>query len=299
MFKKLGIFFIAWCFILPSIAQELDCQVKVVAPSIQRTDKQIFTSMQNSIFQFMNNRKWTDKKMLSTERINCNLIIEITAAEGVDRFKATVQMQSTRPVFGSGYNSILFNHKDETWEFNYQEFQAMELNLNGSNEQLPSLLGFYAYVMLGLDFDSYKKNGGNTYFNNALKILNSHQGRLGWNRNDGKSNKNKYSIINNILNARFKVLRELYYTYHRKGMDKMYKDVAKSRKLITTQIETLQDLSRTLPNSAFIKMFFNSKVNELVEIYKGGTAAEKSKMITLLSKLDPANASLYQEINKK
>ena len=286
-------------FLMPVVAQELDCQVKVVTPSIQRSDKQIFTSMQNSIFQFMNNRKWTDKKFLSTERINCNLIIEITEAAGVGRFKASVQIQSTRPVFGSGYNSVLFNHKDDSWEFNYQEFQAIELNLNGSNEQLSSLLGFYAYVVLGLDFDSYSKNGGTPYFNNALKILNSHQGKLGWNRNDGKSNKNKFTVINNILNDRFKVLRELYYTYHRNGLDKMHKDLVKARKLITEKLESLQDLSRSLPNSAFLKIFFNSKVNELVEIYKGGTATEKNKMITLLTKLDPANASLYQVINKK
>lgn len=299
MYKKLGILFIALIVIFPSLGQELDCQVKVVAPSIQRTDKQIFNSMQNSIFQFMNNRKWTDKKLTSKERVNCNIIIEITEAPSIDRFKATVQLQSTRPVYGSSYNSILFNHKDESWEFTYQEFQAIEFNLNGSNEQLPSLLAYYAYIVLGLDFDTYSKNGGTTYFNNALKVLNSNQGKLGWNRNDGKSNKNKHSIISNILNDRFKVLRTVMYNYHRKGMDKMYKDVTKSRKVITEEIESLQELSRSLPNAAFIKLFFNAKVNELVEIYKGGTAAEKSKMITLLSKLDPANASVYQDINKK
>ena len=169
---------------IPAMAQELDCQVKVVTPSIQRSDKQIFTSMQNSIFQFMNNRT-------STERINCNIIIEITEAVSIDRFKASVQIQSTRPVYGSAYNSILFNHKDEAWEFSFREFQAIEFNLNGSNEMLPSLLAYYAYLVIGLDFDSYSKNGGTTYFNNVLTILNSNQGKLGWNRNDGKSNQNK------------------------------------------------------------------------------------------------------------
>lgn len=299
MYKKLGILFLLLISLASLKAQELNCQVKVVSPSIQRTDKQIFTSLQNSIFQFMNNRKWTDQKINSKERINCNIIIEITAVPSIDRFKATVQLQSTRPVYGASYNSILFNHKDEAWDFNYQEFQAIEFDLNGSNEQLPSLLAYYAYLILGLDFDTYSKNGGTTYFNNALKVLNSNQGKLGWNRNDGKSNKNKYSIINNILNDRFKVLRTLMYNYHRKGMDKMYKDVTKSRKIITEEIEGLQDLSRSLPNAAFLKLFFNAKVNELVEIYKGGTAAEKAKIITLLTKLDPANSSVYQEINKK
>jgi hypothetical protein len=280
-------------------AQELNCKVKVVSPSIQRTDKQIFESLQNSVFQFMNNRKWTNKKVKNQERIECNFIIEITEFSGVDKFKATVQIQSTRPVYGSTYNSILFNYKDISWSFKYQEFQPLEFNQNATNEQLPSLLAYYANIVLGLDFDSYSKKGGTKYFDQAQAIVNNNQGKLGWNRTDGKGSRNKYYLIQNILNDRFKTLRTLYFTYHRKGMDKMYKDQVKARKKITESIETLQELARSRPNSSFLKMFFTSKADELVQIYKGSTAAEKNKMVTLLSKLDPANAAKYAKIKEK
>lgn len=282
-----------------SNAQELNCKVKVVSPSIQRTDKQIFQSLQNSVFQFMNNRKWTNKKLKNHERIDCNFIIEITEFSGTDVFKASVQIQTTRPVYGSTYNSILFNYKDISWAFKYQEFQPIEFNQNGSNDQLPSLLAYYANIILGLDFDSYSKKGGTKYFNQAQTILNNNQGKLGWNRSDGKGSRNKFYLIQNILNDRFKKLRNLYYTYHRKGLDKMYKDQVKARKKITESIETLQELARSLPNSSFLKMFFTSKSDELVQIYKGSTAAEKNKMVTLLSKLDPANAGKYAKIKEK
>ena len=278
------------------ISQELNCQVTVISPRIQMSNKRIFNTMQQSIWQFMNGRKWTENKYQNNEKIECNIQIEITDAT-TDFFTAEVQINSLRPVFGSGYKSIIFNHRDLDWSFNYVEFQQMDFQENASVSNLTSLLAFYAYIIIGMDYDTYSLEGGTPYFTKAQEIANINVTQAGWEADAGATAlRNRYYLIENILNARYKPFRQLYYDYHRLGLDQMHKEPEEGRKAITKAIKLMEPVARILPNAMYIRVFFDAKVNELVNIYKEAPAADKNKMAELLSRLDPGNTTKYDKI---
>lgn len=294
---KKGLLFVSLLFFYGVIsAQELVCKVQVVSPKVQLTNKQVFTTLQNAVIQFMNNKKWTDDVFAQNEKIECSMMIEITSIVGTDEYKATLQLQTSRPVYNSDYSSPVLMHRDEEIQFKYREFESLEYQENQNLSQLTSLLAFYAYVMIGFDFDTYSPEGGTPYFQQANNILNLNLSNYGWDRRAGTSNKNRFFLMDNILNNRFKPLRSLYYNYHLKGLDAFYTNAEKGRQEITASLTTLQDLVRILPNSMFFKVFFNSKQSELIEIYKGASPNEKVKIIELLGQLDPANKAKYEGI---
>jgi hypothetical protein len=299
MVKKIGLVFICVLFGLQSQAQELNCNVTIISPSIQMSNKRIFNSLQQSIWQFMNATKWTSNKYENGEKIECNLQIEITGAS-TDQFTAKVQMNSLRPVYGSGYKTILFNHLDQDWVFNYVEFQQLNFQENTGGTNLSGFLAFYAYMMIGFDYDSYSLEGGSPYFTVAQNIASLNQNSPGWEPTAGSSSvKNRYYLIENVMNARYKPMRKMYYQYHRLGLDIMHKTPDDGREAITKAIKLMEPVADILPNAMFIKVFFNSKVNELVNIYKGAPASDQNKMIELLSKLDPGNKPKYDKIKEK
>lgn len=277
-------------------AQELNCQVTVISPTIQLSNKRIFTSLQQSIWQFMNARKWTSNAFENGEKIECNMQIEVTSLT-TDRFTAKVQMNSLRPVYGSGYKSLLFNHLDEDWAFNYIEFQQMDFQENANISNLTSILGFYAYMIIGFDYDTYALEGGTPYFTKAQNIATICVNNEGWEPNAGRSSlKNRYHLIENVLNARYKPMRTVYYQYHRLGLDVMHKKPDEGRDFITDAIKLIEPVQQILPNAMYLKVFFNAKVNELVNIYKEAPVSDKNKMIELLGKLDPGNRMRYDKI---
>lgn len=277
-------------------AQDLNINVSVISPKIQRTDKQIFTSLQNSVVQFLNGRKWSKDKIMPIERIQGTLIIEITQEISLNRFMATFQFQTIRPVFGSNYTTQLLNIKDETVEFEYQEMQAMDFQENTNVYNLTGVLGFYAYMAMGVDYDSYGKFAGTDYYNQAKAILDASQSINGWRPNDGLNNRNRFYFLDNLTNDRFRPLRETYYMYHRNGLDIMHKDLDKGRIAIEESLKNIQELCRLLPNAMIIRTFFLAKNKELIQIYKEAPVAEKNRMIELLKKLDPANSNDYDTI---
>jgi len=280
-------------------AQELNCKVTVISPSIQMSNKRIFNSLQQSIWQFMNSKKWTSNKYENGEKIECNLQIEITGA-ATDQFTAKVQMNCLRPVYGSSYKSILFNHQDLDWVFNYVEFQQMDFQENSGGTNLTGFLAFYAYMMIGFDYDSYSLEGGTPYFTTAQNIASLNQNNPGWEPTAGKSSlKNRYYLIENVMNARYKPMRKMYYEYHRLGLDVMHKKPDDGREVITKAIKLMEPVAEILPNAMFIKVFFNSKVNELVNLYKEAPVSDQNKMVELLSKLDPGNTPKYVKIKEK
>lgn len=302
MFSSKPFKVVLWMFVLQALmpalhAQEIKSNVQVIAPSIQMTNKQIFTTLQNTIVQFINNKKWTDDQFEAKEKIEISILIEVTGMAGNnDEFTGVLQIQSSRPVFNSSYKSPLLNYRDDDIYFKYREFESLEFQEGQNLNDLTSLLAFYVYVVLGLDYNSFGDEGGAAFLSKAQNIANVCQTRPGWDASAGKGGRNKFNLAENLTNARFKPMHKLYYNYHRKGLDQFYEKPDEARSEITAALKSVQDLVSILPNAVYVKTFFNTKVSELIEIYKGATAAEKVAAFNLLVQLDPANRQKYEAI---
>ncbi len=277
-------------------AQELNCQVQVLSQQISGTDKRVFDAMQTAIFEFLNNKKWTTETFKTEERIDCSILINITEKVSNDEFKATLQVQSRRPIFKTSYNSPLLNYNDNDIQFKYVENQALEFSENTYTSELTSILAFYANLIIGLDYDTFSINGGTPYLQKALSVVNSAQNASGkgWKAFDG--DKNRYWIINNMLDAPFVPLRECMYNYHRKGLDEMVDNKESGRASILESIENLKKVHETKPLSFSLQVFFNAKSDEIINIFSGGFSDEKSRAINILNEIDPTNSNKYQKI---
>ncbi len=295
------VFILSFCLTLLShigLAQELLCNVKVIDNQIQLTDKRIFRTLEQTIAEFMNNRQWTSEKVAPNERIECNIQIILGSYDIKSyHFTGTMQVQSTRPVYAATYNSVLFNFLDENIEFDFMEFQPMNFNENSFSNNLTSLLGFYAYYIIGLDFDSYGPMAGTPYFQKAMQIANTAQpsGLTGWQPFE-RNLRSRYNLVDNILNDRFKGIREAYYKYHRQGLDVMTKTPDIARKNIFESLQSVQKVFKVAPNTVMLIMFFEAKSDELVNIFKNAPAIEKPKVLDLLSEINIANLSKYEKI---
>lgn len=298
MKKKIFIISIFTLLFSNIYSQDINCKVQVIIPQIQNADKQIYKEMEKAIYEFINNTKWTNDIIQINERIECNLIINIKEQIGVDEFKATAQIQSTRPVFNSSYNSTLLNYMDEDWQFKYILNQPLEFNENENRSNLTSLLAYYVYVMIGLDYDSFSLLGGTSYYQKARQIVNNAQanGGRGWKAFDGT--RNRFVLIDNLLDNSFKPIRESYYTYHRLGMDIMSQNVENGREEIKGLLSTLQKVARAKPNSMLLNLFFSAKNEELIGLFSGALPNEKQAIIQILTEIDPGNSNKYQQISR-
>jgi hypothetical protein len=279
-------------------SQELLCTVKILDNQIQLTNKKIFRTLELALTEYMNNTKWTDEKVMPEERIECNLQIILSSYDvSTNNFQGTLQVQSTRPIYGTSYNSMVFNFLDENINFDYAEFQRMSFNQNVYTDNLTSLFAFYAYYIIGLDYDSFGYLGGTPYFQKALQIANNAQpsSLAGWQPFE-RNLRSRYNLIDNILNERFKPIREAYYKYHRLGLDVMTKTPEAARKSIFESIQLVQKIFKIAPNTVMIIMFFEAKSDELVNIYKNAPSIEKPKVIELLSEINIANINKYEKI---
>lgn len=282
---------------LPDLrAQEIKANVQVIAPSLQLTNKQILTTLQNSIQQFINNRKWTDDVFEAREKIEMSFFIEVKKISNASDFVATLQVQSTRPVFGSNYKSTVFSFNDEDISFAYREFEPLDYQENQNVNDLTSLLAFYVYMALGYDYDSFGELGGTGYFQKAQNIGGLMQGKPGWNQGDGKGQRNRFNLIDGVNNNRFQTVRKLTYRYHRKGMDRMAENTDLARAEITSAIKSLEELYSLSPNNLVTRVFFSTKWPEIVEIYKQAPVAEKNSILELLRKMDSQNSNRYEKI---
>ena len=282
-------------------AQEIYCVVQVLtSPALQvvGNDAKVYKSLENSISEFINNKKWTNDKFQPNERVELKMIITINKKISAEEFEATCQVQSSRPVFGSGYNTVLLNQVDEDWVFKYVEFQPMDFVENNHTANLTSLVAFYALMALGLDYDSFSKDGGTPFFNRAQLIVNAAQSvkEPGWGAFESKGNRNRYWLIENVLSERFRQLREVYYLYHREGLDIMSTDLVKGRAQISKCLEMVQKVFKLNPNTMYLKAFFNAKVDEITGVYSKAPLAEKKKIVDLLEQIDIANYKKYQTI---
>ena len=279
-------------------AQEFKCNVQVLTQAIQSSDKRIYQTLQTAIYEFMNNRRWTADLFQPNERIEFSMIINITEAVSVDEFKATAQIISTRPVFGSGYTTPILNLNDGDWQFKYVENEPLEFSDNATNSNLSSLLAYYAYLVLAYDYDTFSLSGGTTLFQKAQTIVNNCQNlnTKGWKAFE--NTKNRYWMVENNLNPIFKPLREVMYRYHRLGLDAMTSSLDNGRDVIRDCIPNLQKVFRERANSIAMKLFFTAKADEMVNVFGKANPGDRQKIVAGLSEVDPTNISKYQNIMK-
>ena len=283
-----------------TFAQELNCNIQLVTQQIQGTNKQVFQTLQGAIYEFMNNTSWTNHMYDVDERIECNMLFNLQEQISDDQFKGTLQIQVRRPVFNSSYNTVLFNYVDNDLQFEYVEYQPLEFSETSYISGLTSILAYYAYIILGLDYDSFSYEGGTEFFEKAEKIVNNAQNakEKGWKSIESPSRKNRYWLINNILNQDFSPVREFIYRYHRHGLDMMYEKVNEARAEIAEDLILLQKVKREKPDPFmhFLQVVFDAKSDEFANIFKESFQDEKSRVYTLLNEIDPANSNKYEKI---
>lgn len=287
---------IALLLFISSEAQELNCTVSVLSPRIQISDKRIFTTLQTSIMDFMNNTKWSQDKFRQDEKIECSIQIEITEKLSTDDFNGTIQITSRRPVYNSSYNSPLLNYKDNDFKFRYVEYQTLEFNESGNNSNLISVLAYYAYIILGYDYDSYAPLGGTPFFTKAQTIVanSTNSPEAGWKAFE--SQRNRYWLTENILNPIYRPVRNFSYDFHRKGLDTMVKNKDEATRIIMESMEKLRKVHADKPGSVIMKTLFDAKSEEMVNLFTGAAPDIKTNAVTILSEVDGSNSQKYSKI---
>lgn len=295
---------VASLFVVLSIlnleAQELNCQVSIITDArleVTSVEKEIFDQLKQTIYDMMNTTQWTKDKFKVEERINCNIQLQINSIPSPGTYSGSMQIQSSRPSFNSSYNTTVFNFQDDDITFSYSRNSVLIYAPNQFRDNLTSVLAFYAYFIIGMDYDSFSLKGGTPYFNEAQSIVSNAQssGAAGWKSNEA-GKRNRFYLVDNVLHQLFEPLRECNYEYHRNGIDKLYDDKVAGRKAIFDALSKLNKVVATRPNSINLLNFVQAKQVELKNLYADAEVKDKNEIVNLLKRLDPANASKYQEI---
>ncbi|HNQ83258.1 MAG TPA: DUF4835 family protein [Bacteroidales bacterium] len=294
--KRIIIMLFLLASVIQSYSQEFYCNVDVTSKQIQSSDKRIYESMRNAIYEFMNNRQWTNYNYKFNEKLECSILINVVERASTELFRCEMTIASRRPVFNSNYNSPLFNFIDKNVDFEYIENQPLDFNTGTFSSNLTSILAYYAYIMLGLDFDTFQLNGGNPYYEAALSIVNaaSTSSYTGWNSAEG--NKNRFWLVENLTNPAYTGIRSFYYDYHMKGLDIMYEKPEEGRKAILQSLGYLQQVKQSRPGLFFLQIISDAKRDEFVNVFSEGLPTEKTNAVKILNELDPSNAMTYQKI---
>jgi hypothetical protein len=282
------------------IGQELNCQVSIITDArleVTSVEKEIFDQLKQTIYDMMNTTQWTKDKFKVEERINCNIQLQINSIPSPGTYSGSMQIQSSRPAFNSSYNTTIFNFQDDDIQFSYSRNAVLVYAPNQYRDNLTSILAFYAYFIIGMDYDSFSMKGGTPYFNEAQQIVSNAQtsSAPGWKSNEA-GKRNRFYLVDNILHQLFEPLRECIFEYHRKGVDKLYDDKLAARKAMYDALNKLTKVVATRPNSINLLSFVQAKREELKSLYSDAEVKDKNDVVSLLKKLDPANASRYQEI---
>lgn len=280
--------------------QELNCQVSIINDArleITSVEKEIFEQLKQTIYDMMNTTQWTKDKFKVEERINCNIQLQINSIPKPGTYAGSLQVQSSRPAFNSSYNTTVFNFQDDDITFEYSRNAALIYAPNQYRDNLTSILAFYAYFVIGMDYDSFSLKGGTSYFNEAQQIVSNAQASSfpGWKSNES-GKRNRFYLVDNILHQLFEPLRECNYEYHRKGIDMLYDDKVGGRKAMYEALNKLNKVVATRPNSINLLNFVQAKQVELKNLYADAEVKDKNEIVNLLKRLDPANANKYQEI---
>jgi len=296
--KHLPLFFVLLFFSPAIFAQDLNARVQILAPQISNSNKRILDILQTSIKDFLNGRRWSADALQPQERIDCNFVITITDWDGSSNFKAEAQIQSNRPVYNSSYNSTLLNISDIDFGFTYSEGQALDFSDQNYISNLSSLLAFYAYIITGMDYDSFSKFGGTPYFQKAQTVLNNAQNapNTGWKAFENL--RNRFWLVENLTNKSYNPIRESLYTYHRDGLDVMAENKSKGLKAILSVIPQLQKIDKQKQGSILNQIFFTAKSDEIINILSSADNQDRIEAFNVLSEIDPANSLKYETLKK-
>jgi len=284
------------CSVITVNAQELNCLVTVNSEQVTGSNKQVFTTLQNSISEYINQTKWTNKEVAPEERINCAMNIIITSRDN-NNFDATIQVQSTRPVYGSSYTTPVLNIKDNDFSFKYNEFDPLIYNTNSFDSNLVSTIVFYVNIILGSDADTFKKYSGETYLKEAQNVMLQAQqsGLSSWQNQVGKLN--RFSLIDNILSPKLKNYRNVLYDYHRKGLDYFYTDKDVGKQQIEDSLLSIENIFNKSIGNNLIRIFFDAKSDEIVSVYSDGPKTRNAqRVVQTLRKISANNNSKWSEI---
>lgn len=283
-------------------AQELKCTISINSEQVQGSNKAVFTTLQQSMEEFVNTQRWTNMTFQEKERIECSMMIVVKSVQD-NMFVCEFTCQSRRPVFGTTYTTPTLNIKDANFTFTYQEYDRMEFQPNTFTSNLTALVAYYCYLIIGHDMDSFAKLGGTPYFQVCEDIVTSAQSAsldnaemVGWKAFE--SNRNRYALTNNLMDEAFKKYRAYYYDYHRHGLDEMVNNVANGRARIAKDIKVLKEAYNARPATYLVGTFLDAKSDELVNIFKSGTADEKKMVYELLMDIDPTRQDTYENINR-
>ena len=278
-------------------AQELNCRVQVNSQKIQGTNRQKFNNMRTVIYDFMNNTRWTNDIYSPEERIDCNIIINLTEEVGTDGYKGSVNIKSTRTIYRTSYNSPILNLVDTDLRFDYVENETLEFNEHNHTSNLVSILSYYAYLIIGMDYDTFSPLSGEEYFLKAQKIITNAQGdqkASGW--KPYESTFNRYWLVENLLHNDFKPLRNAMYTYHREGMDILSEQTESGRDEITSALYNVKTSADRKQGTYLLKVFFDAKADEITKIYSDGFISNKNELAEMLKQIDPANMVKWDKI---
>ena len=281
--------------------QELNCQVTVDASQLSGASNQvIFADLKSRVNDFMNNYRFTNDKFEQNEKIDCQINIVVKSDLGSGQYQGVLEVDAGRPIFQAGIRTPILDFDDKLFTFTYVQGQPMDFNLQGFSTNLTSVLGYYAYVILALDYDSFSLLGGTEYWKKAQLVVQNAQTATepGWQASDNGF-KNRYVYIDNIMNPMFQPLRETFYTYHRKGMDMMYDKPEDARVAIMQSLDNLNQLQSNRPGSFNMQVFFEAKNREIVSIFKSATTEEKTKVLNILGAIDAANTTIYSQITSQ
>ena len=301
--NKLILFFISTFLIIQVRGQELRARVSVISSRVgNNVDKKTFQNLQTSLNDFVNTRKWGTDNFKTAEKIDCSFLLNLESTGEANVYKASLTIQSARPVFNSSYSSPVINYQDNDVVFKYTDFQQLDFNetrVSGTDPLTSNLTAVFAYwidIILGLDYDSFSPRGGNPYFQKAQTIVNNApDGRsiIGWKTFDGT--RNRYWLVENLMNSRYAIVHDVIYNYYRLGMDKLYNEEATARTQILNTLNLLNTFNTENPNTMILQFFFQAKTQELIRIFSQATPPEKSKALELLQRLDISSATQYKE----
>ncbi len=302
---KLKIGFVLFLLsIMPGFVQaqtqtgELNARITVNSDKIQGSDKQLFTTLQTALTEFVNNRRWTDATFAINERIDCSMTI-IVNEQTDNSFKAEIQVQARRPVYNSSYTTTLLNYRDTELDFEYVQFEPLEYTENTLNSNLIATVAYYVYIILGLDFDSFSPLGGKAYFDQAQQIVNIAQSQGTWNGwRAFEKDDNRHGLITALTDNTSEIFRNLWYTYHRKGLDEMAGNPDRGRMTIIEALPALKEVKSARPTSVVLRLFSDAKLDEIVSIYSKATTQEKQEGYKLLFDLYPTETTRLEPLQK-
>ena len=294
---KQFILILAFFFFIPFMVQgqELNATLMINSDRVQGTNKQIFSTLQSALLEFINNKKWTTATFAQNERIDCNFTIIVNSLEG-NNFSCEIQVQARRPVYNSSYTTTIFNYRDTEFDFEYTEFEPLEYTENTLNSNLTATIIFYIYIILGFDFDSFSQNGGQQFFQQAQQIVTLAQSQPAWNGWTAFSRRNRHALATALTENQSNVFHALWYNYHRKGLDEMAANPDRGRTNLISALPSLKELKSARPNSVLIQFFSECKLDETVAVYSKATTQEKQEAYKLFSDLFPTATTSYESL---